>query len=290
MEDDRTNLDELFTLPIGLKPIVKLDGRMLYGSENLNRSFLDALNTSSLINNAEVFEKLVHEKKIVPCFLTGGLTSFVFWKIFAPVHLKNVLGFYEKTTKKVYILLSNNFNFLAYTSDEWMCKLVLHECVHMLSDTQPQRFLDDFKDLLIKYYSYYFRRLFNIQEKDEKIYHLISFLHSSCENGQINNGTFRSYHEILQSSFISKKENSEKIERLLSILYIYLTNLEKFFQVKGNFADILYPLRESYKDSLNIKSLNTTCIQELFVPSETISIAAEYSQYASKVILSLKEL
>jgi len=291
MEDNITNLDELFTLPIGLKPIVKLDGKTLYGSDSLNNLFLDALNTSSLINNTEIFERLVKEKKIVPCFLTGGLTSFVLWKIFAPVHLKNILGFYEKSTKKVYILLSNNFNFLAYTSDEWMCKLVLHECVHMLSDTQPQKFLGDFKELLIKYYMSYFKRLFNIEEDGEKVYSIISFLHKSCEmNTVYDKNTFQRYHKILEDSFISRKENLEKIERLLVIMYIFLTNLEKFFSIKENFRDILYPLRESYKDSLNIKNLSTTCIQELFVPSEVIAIASEYSQYSSKIVLSLKGL
>ena len=291
MEDNRTNLDELFTLPIGLKPIVKLDGKILYGSDSLNQSFLDALNTSSIISNAEVFEKLVKKKKIIPCFLTGGLTSFVFWKIFAPVHLKNILGFYEKTTKKVYILLTNNFNFLAYTSDEWMCKLVLHECVHMLSDTQPQKFLDDFKELLIKYYTSYFKRLFNIQEDSEKVYSIIFFLHKFWETGgDIPKNTFETYHKMLEDSFISRKENLEKIDRMLVIMYIYLTNMEKFFNIKENFRDILYPLRESYKDSLNIKNLCTTCIQELFVPSEVIAIAVEYSQYSSKVISSLKGL
>jgi len=291
MEDNRANLDELFTLPIGLKPIVKLDGRILYGSNNLNQSFLDTLNTSSIITNAEVFERLVKEKKIIPCFLTGGLTSFVFWKIFAPVHLKNVLGFYEKKTKKVYILLTNNFNFLAYTSDEWMCKLVLHECVHMLSDTQPQKFLGDFKELLIKYYTFYFKRLFNIQENGEKVYSIISLLHKSWETSDnINKDTFQSYHKILEDSFISRKENLEKIERLLTISYIYLTDFERFFKIRENFCDILCPLQESYKDALHIKNLSTTCIQELFTPSEAIAIAAEYSQYSSKVISSLKGL
>lgn len=294
MQENTTNLDELFTLPIGLKPIVRLDGKVLYGSENLNRSFLDAISTSSLISNAGVFEQLVRNKRIVPCFLTGGLTSFIFWKIFAPVHLKNVLGFYEKTTKKVYILLSNNFNFLAYTSNEWLCKLVMHECVHMLADNDASKFISEFEEMLIRYYSAYFKRLFGSEQPDNKILDIILFIFETLEsnNTNIKGSDLKAYFTLLTETFTegNKKENEEKANRLLSCLYLYLVNFEKFFGAKENFRDILYPLYLSYKDALNIKNLNTTCVQELFVPSEVIAISSEYSQYSTKVVSSLKDL
>lgn len=285
--DEQENLNELFKLPIGLQPVAQLDDKILYGSKALRQSFLEAIQGTSVINNSSIIESLVNEGKIVPCFTTGGLASFFLWKIFAPVHLKSVVGFYSRETKKVYVLLSNNFSFFAYASNDWLAKLVIHECMHMVSHMKSSYFLGDFSDILNKYYKYYFEKvLCDINEKE--ITNFIEFIFNDFENKIPQGNILKEYKTYIQK--ISPKAKEEKINKLITIIAVYFNHFDKFFSVRGQFSDILYPLYNSYKNALNIKNLSTVCIQELFYPSEVVAIASEYSQYTSKVLTALKRL
>lgn len=288
MDNKPEQLDELFKLPIGLKPVVKLDGKTMYGSDDLTRSFIDAINSTSIIGKTDVFEKLVHKKLIIPCFLTGGLVSFIFWKVFAPVHLSNVAGFFSRETKKIYILLSNNFNFLAYTSNDWLAKLVIHECTHMLSEREPNTFINDFKDILMPYYTYYLNRTFNTKVTDENVAKYISYIFKTWETDRGKDKSLKEYKNILKE-IVGDKE-PKKIENIVIAIYLYYQEQEKFFQYRYQLGDVLYPLYLGYKEALNIKNLSTVAIQELFCPSEVVAIASEYSKYSQKVITALKRL
>jgi hypothetical protein len=285
MENKPEQLDELFKLPIGLKPVAKLDGKTLYGSEDLTNSFIEAIKSTSVGNQIDVFEKLIRNKKVIPCFHTGGLTSFIFWKIFAPVHLKCIVGFYHSEIKKVYILLSNNYNFFAYTSNEWLSKLLIHECVHMSSHLKPTMFINYFKDPLTKYYKNYLQRLFQKDFKEEDILKYINFIYT-YEVGK--NTNLKAYRELLFD--IAGSNNEEKIKKIVVGIYLYVEKQEEFFRLKEQLSEVLAPLYFAYRDGLNIKNLSTICIQELFAPSEVIAIASEYSQYSKFVIPFLRDL
>ena len=121
---DENKLSEVFALPIGLKPVVKIDGSPLFGSDKLNGSYVKALQKSGRTKAAALkFQGLVEKRKIVPCFLTPGLGTFVAWKIFAPIHIQSIMGFYDPTkTKRIYILISNNANMFAFVSNDFLAK------------------------------------------------------------------------------------------------------------------------------------------------------------------------
>jgi len=285
--DNQENLNELFKLPIGLQPVAQLDDKILYGSNSLRKSFLEAIQSTSVLNNSSIIETLVNDGKIVPCFTTSGLASFFLWKIFAPVHLKNVVGFYSRETKKVYVLLSNNFSFFAYASNDWLAKLVLHECMHMVSHMKPNSFISDFNDILTKYYIYYFKKIFD-QIEEKEVNNFINFIFNDFETKIPQGNILKEYREYIQK--ISPEANKDKVDKLITIIAVYFNNFDKFFSIKGKFQDVLYPLYLSYKNALNIKNLSTVCIQELFYPSEVVAISSEYSQYSSKVLTTLKRL
>ena len=65
---DKDNLTEIFASPIGLKPVVKIDGEILYGSEKLNNSYIKALEKCGRTRAAaSQLHALVLKRKIIPC-------------------------------------------------------------------------------------------------------------------------------------------------------------------------------------------------------------------------------
>jgi hypothetical protein len=303
MEENKKELNELFALPIGLRPVVRLDGNILYSSDNLIQSYLSALEDSSTIGvkNIGIFRKLVEEGRILPCFRTKGFTDLIFWKIFAPSHQQNVLAFYEPTSaKKVFILLANNINFFAYTSNEWMAQLTVHECMHMLADYKKNQFVNDFKDILILFYKSIWTNIFALDKDkitDDDIMSIVSFMFNEIERkvSNITDETIGNYYNLLVQVFgpastLNDKQLKEKIIKYLTIIKIFLTSDERFYSAKGKFTDILHPMGYFYRNAFKVKTVPTECIQELLYPSEVIAIASESSKYKDKAISLLRGL
>lgn len=303
MEENKTELNELFALPIGLRPVVRLDGNILYSSDNLIKSYLGALEDSSVIGikNIDIFRKLVEAGRILPCFRTKGFTDLIFWKVFGPSHQKNILAFYEPTSaKKVFILLANNINFFAYTSNEWMAQLTVHECMHMLADYKRNQFINDFKPLLIQFYKSIWTNIFSLNPDkitDDDILSIVSFMFNEIERKVINitDETIGNYYNLLAKVFgsastMNDRQLKEKIIKYLTIIKIFLVSDERFYSAKEKFSDILNPMGYFYRQQFRVKTVPTECIQELLYPSEVIAIASESSKYKDKAISLLRGL
>ena len=59
------NIDEIFVLPINLKNVITIDGIPLYGSEELNKKFIESVrNTKKGKIIFKSIEKLVNNKTI----------------------------------------------------------------------------------------------------------------------------------------------------------------------------------------------------------------------------------
>jgi len=297
MEKLQTN--EMFALPIGLKAVVKLDSEILYGGESLNRSFIKALSKSSRTNKiSSQFEKMIKDKHIVPCFLHKRFLMFLAWRVFAPSGVRNIMGFYYPKSKKVYILLSNDLNIFGYTSNNFLAKLTIHECMHMFADKKPSSFLNIFKNEIDLFYKKLLCKIFSIDERklDNSIVNKISrFIFTNFERKEkITNSDLSSYFKLLNSELRELSTLSEDVfEKILTeyvvISKIYLHNIGKFFAVKSKFKHILGAIESTYKEAFNFKNIDTICIQELLYPSEIIAIYSEYEKNP-KIFSSIKQL
>ncbi|MEA2092053.1 MAG: hypothetical protein U9O83_06780, partial [Campylobacterota bacterium] len=164
MEKIQTN--EMFAPPIGLKPVVKFDNELFYGGDNLNRSFIKALDKSSRTNKlTSHFEKMIKKKQLVPCFLSKGFLSFMKWRVFAPSGIKNIMAFYNPKNKNIYILLHNDLNIFGYTSNNFLAKLTMHESIHMFADKNPSKFINIFKNEIDLFYKIMLCKIFSIDER-----------------------------------------------------------------------------------------------------------------------------
>lgn len=293
-------LNEVFASPFGLKPVVKIDGAPLYGSDSLNESYLKAIEKSGRTSPAALkFRGLVEKKRIVPCFLTKGVLQFVAWKVFAPVHMQSIMGFYDPTkTKRVYILIQNNSNIFSFVSNDFLARLTIHELMHMLADLKTSLFMNMFSSELTAYYKTFFQMVFSINDLDTgRVDRILKFIFMDIErrSEKLTNGTLNKYSDLLKKelsevSSLTPLKFDEMLLDYFTIIKLYLTNVAKFFASRDKFKHILIPLYLSYRNTFNMKNLTTVCIQELIFPSEVICILSEEMRYGKKALIGAGKL
>jgi hypothetical protein len=297
---DEDQLSEVFASPIGLKPVVKIDGQPLYGSDRLNESYLKAIEKCGRTSAASLkFRGLVEKKRIVPCFLTKSLLGFVAWKVFAPVHMKSIMGFYDPTkTKRVYILIQNNANIFSFVSNDFLAKLSIHELMHMLADQKTSVFMSIFSNELTAYYKELYQMIFSINNLDNaRVDRILKFVFMDIErkSEKLTNGTLNKYSALMKKelssvSSLSPLKFDEMLQDYFAIIKLYLTNVAKFFVSRDKFRHILIPCYLSYKNAFNMKNLSTVCIQELIFPSEVVAILSEDMRYGKKALIGAAKL
>jgi len=297
---DKDNLAEVFASPIGLKPVVRIDGETLYGSERLNNSYMKALEKCGRTRAAaSKLHALVLKRKIIPCFKTKGFKGFLAWKIFAPVHQQAELGFYDPTkTKRIYIIISNNTNIFAFASNDFLGKLTIHELMHMLADQKTSLFLNMFKKELLAYYKELFKMIFSMKDIDsgrmERVLKHI-FMDIERKSASMTMGTLNRYSKVLEKEFsgittMSQSEFQKTLNDFITIIKIYLVSVERFFKSRDQFRHIIAPMYLAYKRGLSLTNYTTVCIQELIFPSEVIAIASEDMRYGKKALAGATKL
>jgi hypothetical protein len=163
---------ELFSIPIRLKPTVKVDDVQLYGSGSLDRNYKKAiLNSKTASFASDQISKLVDNGRVNLCYLNKGIIRVLLWKVLVVHPFKSVLAFYSSNTNKVYIIIDNNIGILGHISNKLLGSLTIHECSHMSCHSNYSSFFNLFSQELTNYYSNYFKSLFSldtISEKDVK--------------------------------------------------------------------------------------------------------------------------
>lgn len=317
------NIQELFALPIGLKPVAKLDDIELYGSQTLNDKFIQAISSSRRTKKlSEEIKKMVDRNIIIPCFAdpgvisyfrrrisrdsSGGLMRILKLIVFAsePINnpLDHVLAFYSFTHNNIIVLISNHIQsdkaFRVEVVDSAISISLVHEMMHMYAHMQPNKFINLFKDELILYYDNVFTKIFNLNNDKMKkivIEEYFKFLFFQVEMRtpisvipipeilKILN-KFKKFSKYDEDKFENVKMDYIKLTRLL-----YNQDLQKVVGIlKKNFKYIIVPLYDSYKQSFGRSSVKG-CTQEVYFPSEVICGYTEI-KFDSKVIDALKSI
>jgi hypothetical protein len=292
-------LNEVFVPPIGLKPIAKVDGNDIYGSSLLNKTFLKALDKSGRTKAAySKFEILVESGKLIPCHSTPGLISFIDWKLFQPSNERTVtMGFYDRMSKKVYIMISNNANLFSVVTNDFLAKLTIHELVHMFSDIKKALFVNMFKKELVAYYRELWKLLFSISDIPDKTTEKIArFLFVNIEtNKVISNNSILKYNSIMNNelrkfSTLGENEFNKMLTDYMIIAKMFLISTDRFLQSREQYKHILVPMYHAYQRAFSIRNMTTICIQELIFPSEVIAIASEDMRYGNKALKAIARI
>jgi len=293
-------IQELFALPIGLKPVVSLGGIPLYGSQTLNDKLIQSIKSSK---RGKIFHKsiinMINTGLIIPCFADSNIITFFRRRVAndtsggllrilrilvagkKPIShpLDYVLAFYDFESNKIIILISNHINevFSGTASDVAISLSLTHEMMHMFSHQNPNKFLSLFKEEFNAYYSTYFKEIFKLKDDkmlENSIEQVYRFLFLKCEMNSSNISLSSLLNELnkLQKYSTLKKEEFKKV----SFDYVKLTrillqnDMDKLIALaKTKYKYMTLPLYDSYKISFG-KIPVKGCIQELIYPSEVI--------------------
>lgn len=282
---NKTNLSELFALPIGMKEVAKIEGISLLSNDNLKTKFSIAMSKMDKTKPiSSTIDKLVKNGSFLPCFLSKGIFKLLKFKIFDPHDivlrdLKHVVGFFDLYTKKIYILIDNNVNLIGYASNKELADTTIHECIHMVSMKKPSQFLKLFGTELRSFYSYILDSIFKVKTRTnpKDIEKIIEYIHKNAElTLSRSNKVLVDYYKLLDSIFSKNSSlDNDKFYKTLNdyivIIKVYWKNVNAFYSLQRNFRHILSPIYSAYKEVFNVK-MKYTAIQELIAPSECICI------------------
>jgi len=278
------NLNELFSIPIGLKPVTKVSGVQLYSSESLLNGYIKAIReTDATKNLSDIIVKLVNDNRIIPCYINKGILRVLVWKLFVFGPLRQIIALFNLEENKVFILIDNNISFIGYVSNEHLSKLTLHECSHMAAYNKSSEFYKLFSKELLDFYTFYFKSLFKSQSISEKsVSKFVRFISSS--ETELNRDTkviVESIRKLLlnfRSSFEGSDENFNTIvENYLRVVTLLLTIWTKntFIEIL-KLKTIITPFYRSYQTVFGINTVGRVLhCQEVIFPSEVISVYSE---------------
>lgn len=283
---------ELFSLPIGLKKVVKVDDIELYTSDSLIKRFTAAIAENEILKNfSSQIARLVAAGKLTPCYVNRRLLKFLSWKVFSSLYEQHnyryILAFFDTLTDKVYVIIDNNVSFFGFVSNKHLGRLIIHELCHMAS-AKPWRAFNKlfFKDLVI-FYKNFFEDLFQIQNIDEKEVadYLSDILRIRKDAVNVD------YHKAAKrvEKFINLLRKKYKVDPDGSVknifLYLYSVVVRRppgFVSELIKHKFILVSLIRSYKKSFGF--VYTGAFQELYEPSEVISVYSSKAAPKEKVM------
>jgi len=285
------SLKELFSAPTGeLKPVTLIFGRPVFTSENLKKKFLLAMQKTGKISPiSNTLEKLISNETLIPVYSTDKLISSIMRR--QPVQMKGIAGLMSPQDKKIYIFVEDDANIFAFTSNNAIANVTIHELIHFFSFFHSREFYNIFKDDLAKFYIFYFTRIFNCDISKiniKSINQITQFINFKLEVAGLNfsNNLLKQYHQLLIDIFkphsnYGDKEFTERVNMVIVLVKI----VQKLITSGGaqyiektvdRFDSITSPLYVAYKYSFGINPMTakTLCFQELFSTSEVIAIPA----------------
>ena len=166
---DQKQLEEFFSIPIGLKEVDNIYGFKIYSSDKLVQSFLSAIKRSGRGNPVyEPIKDLVEKKKITPIYQIKGILKFFKHKMFGNPEDKAILGFYHMGVKRVYVMIDNSISVLGHAKNDDIASTTIHECQHLFADMNRTKFLSIFKNDIERYYTSVFSRIFELNQIPKK--------------------------------------------------------------------------------------------------------------------------
>ncbi len=303
MEDQIAQITELFAAPRGtLQLVVNYGGVKIYTSSVLKQNFIKAMSKSSRVAPiVSTMVKLMGKGEFIPCYLTDRILKSILKK--QPPEFKGYAG--QTLGKYILVFVENESNIFGFASNNELSITALHELIHKASNKFPSQFLSTFKQELTSYYKNYWSQLFMIERNglsDKSAQKIISFIYNNTERKTATNKTLIEYHKMLLETFgdIStlppdkfKKLVTEYIV-LIKIIFKAMTSGTPSLIQKVAYANrhIVVPLYTAYKTTfgINVKHIKELCYQELYAPSEVISLPALIKRPSQKVYKMVNKL
>ncbi len=303
MDEQIKQITELFAAPKGnLQRVINYGGVTFYTSPMLKQKFIKAMAKSS--RSAPVVStilKLMQKQEFVPCYLTDKILKTLLRK--QPPEFKGYAGI--TVGKYIYVFVDNDTNIFGFASNNDLSITSLHELIHKAAGKFKMRFLSTFKSELITYYKNYWEQLFSIKRNglnDKVAYEIITFMFNNTRGGNRSNKALSEYYKMLINKFkdittLDQNELQKLVTSYIVLIKIIwkgdMAGLPSLIE-KAVFANrhIIVPLYTAYKTSygINVKHIKEMCYQELYDPTEVISLQALIKRPSQKVYSIVNKL
>lgn len=298
-----SNTLEMFAAPRGnIQVATNYFGVKFYTSDKLKENFLKAMNKSGRAQPiVPVLEKLIKKNEFIPCYLTDKISKFLLRK--RPEEFKYYAGI--TIGKYIFVFVDNDTNIFGFSSNEELSITTVHELIHKASNKFPKEFYQLFKNDLIEFYTNYWSMLFNVPKKDlssKEVDSIISFVFFNIEKGEASNKNLTKYYHMLYDTLKDKTSLSEPQFRKLVTDYIVLIKIVFKAMSSGSgsliqkacmtMRHIIKPCYITYSNIFGIKptKIKELCYQELYAPSEVISLPALIKRPSGNVYRAIKKL
>jgi len=301
-------LSEFMGLPHGdLKPVDRFDGKTFYTSPQLIKQYLNAIRKSG--KGAPVFNKiedLTSKSIITPVYKSKSILRAMF-KL-QPVQFRGIAGAALPQKKIVYIFVEQSANLFSFVQNNALASVTLHELIHLLSFTKPKVFFNLFQEKLLHFYQFYFCRLLNCNLSNidqSKMKDFLNFLYFKIEGRKgfmIDNKLLKEYYDKIFEIFKPTSTLSDdQFTKMVTSYIVFIKLVQKLeggglghmmINLAMKFKYLVSPLYVAYKEIFTIDALkdNQFAYQELFAPSEVISLLTLASSPDQKVYQAINKL
>ena len=285
-EQDLQYIDEAWgILPKSLSVVDTVSGQKLYSSDAVRNKFLDAISNQKILKPVEdKIENLVERQIIIPCFANRNLIHLIGHKFFSDQYDRLILGYYESSKNKVYIMLDNHTKFLVFMSNKALGSLTMHELQHYASNNLKSKFYNLNKEVFRQYFRNFYKMYMNVNLTDTEIDDFVKFTFKNFEYPKRTPTNFLVrfadvMFDDMEKHIPDEQTRETKIRNLLAVLKIYLTNPSVFMTALSSghpeVVGVVSSLYKSYR-SLGISNPRSTTIQEIIFPSEVICIQSQF--------------
>ena len=303
MEDQAKKITEMFAAPRGeLQLVTNWGGVKIYTSTKLKQGFVKAMaKTSRTTPIIQTILKLITSGDLVPCYLTDTISKSLLKM--QPLEFKGYAG--VSFGKKIFVFVEADSNMFGFASNNELSITTLHELVHRVSNDFQNEFFQTFKKELVEYYSYFWNDLFSIKvnELDKKgVEDVLKFVFIKIEKGKHNSEILVQYQKKLLETFQDKTTlNQETFYEIVKNYIVFINIVWKAMDagapsmvykaatMNRNIVSLLYT---AYTKTfgINIKHIKEFCVQELYAPSEVISVPALMKRPDQKVYKMINKL
>jgi len=292
-------LQELFAVPINPQLVAILDGSLkLYSSDALINSYKTSLaNNSNTASSFKYLNTMIDKQLLTPAYLSKGLLSYAFSKIFNSGDMKEYgNAFYSPNDNRIFILIDNNTSF-GFSSDKWMGRLTIHECMHIACYHGKDNFLKLYHKEYNKFYTIFFHILCNkkLTDKSAKLIandvdeYIYIFHKAEVHRANLEKAVYLHGSKIF-NNIMKKLEFSNQYIPIVQEGYKKLVTLFMNYGIAGIIKSledpsckyILQKLQQTYPVMSNNKA-ETLAVQELIFPSEIAAVSSELNISKNKI-------
>jgi hypothetical protein len=257
----------------------KIHGITVYSNDEL-QSNLEGIIISHMPPHLKpIFLKLIKSDQIVPFVISKNMIQKLLNKI-KRHRLSDVLGTANK--QHIFILLSDNM------SKPHLIETLIHEAVHYAALKNYNSFFKLNLKIFYEFYSHFYKEYLKSNKFDKELFN--KFIISLSKQDKTFSLEFNNYRNIENAFKDYTSLDIKKFEFRLTVMLKYMDQDFDFKRVNGQYPEIVSLIKKTYRKMFGGFDDRTYVGQELYYPSEIISVLSTINEKHDNIKKTLQIL